>query len=161
MISLATVTPSLVTVGAPHDFSMTTLRPRGPSVILTALASRLRPFAISPRAPEEKISSLAAMCIPLETYRGRLVENREEVVLAHDQVLFTIDLDLGTAVLAEQHAVAGLDLERDDLAVLVALACADGDHLGLDRLLLRRVGDEQATGDHGLLFETLDQDSIM
>jgi hypothetical protein len=28
-ISLATVTPSLVTVGAPHDFSMTTLRPLG------------------------------------------------------------------------------------------------------------------------------------
>ncbi len=26
-ISLATVTPSLVTVGAPQDFSMTTLRP--------------------------------------------------------------------------------------------------------------------------------------
>src|SRR5712671_4212059 len=60
-ISLATVTPSLVTVGAPHDFSMITLRPRGPSVILTALASRLRPLAISWRAPDEKMISLAAM----------------------------------------------------------------------------------------------------
>jgi hypothetical protein len=28
-ISLATVTPSLVTVGLPKDFSMITLRPRG------------------------------------------------------------------------------------------------------------------------------------
>ena len=28
--SLATVTPSLVIVGAPHFLSMTTLRPRGP-----------------------------------------------------------------------------------------------------------------------------------
>ena len=38
-ISLATVTPSLVTVGAPHERSMTTLRPRGPSVALTVSAS--------------------------------------------------------------------------------------------------------------------------
>ncbi len=49
-ISLATVTPSLVTVGAPHDFSMTTLRPRGPSVTLTALARVLTPCMIWERA---------------------------------------------------------------------------------------------------------------
>ena len=42
-ISLATVTPSLVMVGEPHFFSMTTLRPLGPSVTLTALASWLTP----------------------------------------------------------------------------------------------------------------------
>src|SRR5205814_2125860 len=79
------------------------------------------------------------------------VEHREQVVLAHDQVLLAVDLDLGAAVLAEQHAVAGLDLGRDDLAVLVALARADGDHLGLDRLLLGRIGDEQTTRGLGLL----------
>jgi hypothetical protein len=39
LISFATVTPSLVTVGLPKDFSMMTLRPRGPSVTLTAFAS--------------------------------------------------------------------------------------------------------------------------
>jgi hypothetical protein len=37
-ISLATVTPSLVMRGAPKLLSMTTLRPLGPSVTLTALA---------------------------------------------------------------------------------------------------------------------------
>src|SRR5215469_13535345 len=41
--SLATVTPSLVMVGAPHFLSMTTLRPRGPSVTLTASASLSTP----------------------------------------------------------------------------------------------------------------------
>ena len=35
-ISFATVTPSLVTAGAPNFFSRTTLRPLGPSVTLTA-----------------------------------------------------------------------------------------------------------------------------
>jgi hypothetical protein len=48
--SLATVTPSLVTVGEPHDFSMMTLRPRGPSVTLTVLARRLSPCAMAWRA---------------------------------------------------------------------------------------------------------------
>jgi hypothetical protein len=59
--SFATVTPSLVTVGEPHDFSITTLRPRGPRVTFTAFASRLRPFAISERALDEKMISLAAI----------------------------------------------------------------------------------------------------
>ena len=36
-ISLATVTPSLVMRGAPNDFSMTTLRPLGPSVTLNGI----------------------------------------------------------------------------------------------------------------------------
>ena len=40
-ISLATVTPSWVTVGGPHFLSMATLRPRGPSVTLTALRQRV------------------------------------------------------------------------------------------------------------------------
>jgi hypothetical protein len=42
-ISLATETPSLVTVGAPKLRSSTTLRPLGPSVTLTALARMFTP----------------------------------------------------------------------------------------------------------------------
>jgi hypothetical protein len=49
-ISLATVTPSLVTLGAPNDLSSTTLRPFGPSVTVTASASRLTPLSILSRA---------------------------------------------------------------------------------------------------------------
>ena len=49
-ISLATVTPSLVTVGLPKLLLMITLRPFGPSVTFTALASVFTPRAISLRA---------------------------------------------------------------------------------------------------------------
>ena len=45
-ISLATVTPSLVTLGAPQLFSSTTFRPRGPRVTLTTLASLSTPCRI-------------------------------------------------------------------------------------------------------------------
>ena len=47
-------------------------------------------------------------------------------------------------------AVAGLDLERAKLAVVLDLAVADGDDLALDRLLLGGVGDDDAA--LGLLF---------
>src|SRR5580693_466193 len=50
--SLATVTPSLVMVGAPHFLSMTTLRPRGPSVTFTVSAS-----LSTPRSRERRASS--------------------------------------------------------------------------------------------------------
>src|SRR6478735_2498690 len=75
-ISLATVTPSLVTVGEPNDFSMTTLRPLGPSVTATASASTRTPRRIASRAPWWKKISLAAMCNLLKNQRyemrGRL-----------------------------------------------------------------------------------------
>ena len=61
-ISLATVTPSLVTRGAPNDLSRMTLRPLGPSVTLTALARMSTPRSILSRASEEKRTSLAAIC---------------------------------------------------------------------------------------------------
>ncbi len=49
-ISLATVTPSLVTVGEPQLFSRITLRPFGPSVTRTASASAFTPFRSLTRA---------------------------------------------------------------------------------------------------------------
>src|SRR6204780_1280839 len=49
-ISLATVTPSLVTVGEPNFLSMTTLRPLGPRVATTALESLATPRKIACRA---------------------------------------------------------------------------------------------------------------
>ena len=45
-ISFATLTPSLVTVGAPKLLSSTALRPLGPRVTLTALARMLTPRTI-------------------------------------------------------------------------------------------------------------------
>jgi len=45
-ISLATETPSLVTVGAPNERSSTTLRPFGPSVTFTASARMFNPWTI-------------------------------------------------------------------------------------------------------------------
>ena len=56
IIAEAMDTPSFVIVGAPHFFSSTTLRPRGPSVTLTASARML-----SPRSRPRRASSSKAM----------------------------------------------------------------------------------------------------
>src|SRR3954468_844088 len=60
-ISLATDTPSLVIVGAPKLRSSTTLRPLGPRVTPTALASVLTPITMRLRADSPKRTSLAAI----------------------------------------------------------------------------------------------------
>ena len=58
-ISLAIVTPSLVISGAPYDLSRTTLRPLGPSVTLTVLASLLTPASIADLASAPYLISFA------------------------------------------------------------------------------------------------------
>ena len=62
-ISLATDTPSLVTVGAPKDLSIMTLRPLGPRVAFTASARTFTPRSICERASSPKYTSLAAMIL--------------------------------------------------------------------------------------------------
>src|SRR6185503_14522737 len=150
-ISFATVTPSFVTVGEPQLFSIKTLRPRGPSVTRTALASLLTPASIRSRT-----SSWYRIC--LAAIVGLLLEHGEDVVLANDQVLLTVELDLGAVVLAEQDPVALLDVERGDFALLVHLAAADGDDAALHGLLLGGVGNDDPALGLGLLVEALDQD---
>ena len=59
--SSATVTPSLVTVGPPHDLSSTAFRPRGPSVDFTAAESFLKPDSRAVRASASKASSFTAI----------------------------------------------------------------------------------------------------
>src|SRR5215211_1752376 len=144
-ISLATVTPSLVMRGAPKLLSMTTLRPLGPSVTLTASARMSTPRMILSRASPANFTSLAAICLTLrmlglDVGERALRDDAHDVGFLHDQEVLTVEADLGAGPLAEQHAVSGLDVEGDDLAALVPGARPDGDDLALLRLFLRGVG---------------------
>ncbi|CAB4855869.1 unannotated protein [freshwater metagenome] len=67
-ISLAMETPSLVIVGAPHFFSKTTLRPRGPRVTLTASAK-----IFIPRSNPRRASSLKAICFAMSCARFHII----------------------------------------------------------------------------------------
>jgi len=56
---------------------------------------------------------------------GGLVEHAHDVGFLHDNEVLAIELDLGARPLAEEHAVARLDVERVQGAVLAAGAGAD------------------------------------
>src|SRR5437879_1667003 len=83
-----------------------------------------------------------ALIPPPAALASLLLEHREDVFLADDQVLLAIELDFRAGVLAEQDPVPLLHVEGGDDALLVHLAAADGDHAALHRLLLGRVGDD-------------------
>src|SRR5215203_2563804 len=186
-ISLATVTPSLVMRGAPNDLSRTTLRPFGPSVTLTALARMSTPRSILSRASTANLTSLAAIsihsvvhalfCEAVPRGRGRekgsvrwlrglllgqrLVDHAHDVGLLHDQELLAVDLDLGARPFAEQHAVANLDVDWDELACFVAATRANSDDFTLGRLLLGGVGNDDAAGRLRLGVDALDDDAVV
>src|SRR5438067_2488657 len=160
-ISLATVTPSLVIVGEPNDFSMTTLRPLGPSVTFTASASVLTPLRMASRARTSKRISLAMSVISVCLREDLLLDDAEDVFLAHHQVLFAFDLDLGAGVLREQHAVADLDVEGADLAVFEDLAVADCQDLAFDRLFLGGIGNDDSALRLLFLLHALDDHAIL
>ena len=84
-----------------------------------------------------------------------------DVGLLHDQEILAVDLDLGARPLAEQHAVADLEVDRDELAGLVAAAGADGDDFALRGLFLGGVGNDDAAGGLLLGIDALDDDAVV
>ena len=52
-------------------------------------------------------------------------QHAHDVALLHDQELLAVELDLGAGPFAEQHAVADLEVDRDQLA-----AVAEADAVG-------------------------------
>src|SRR3954468_24132157 len=164
------VTPSLVMVGAPHFLSMTTLRPRGPSVTLTASASLSTPRCNESRASEWNcrifdICVLSGRRPGADRHRGvaqlvLLVDDREDVAGRQDEVLVGAVLHLGAAVLREDDLVTLLDVHRRALAVFEP-AGADGEDEALLRLLLGGVRDHDAGRRRLLALENLHHDAVL
>src|SRR6266568_1216759 len=153
--SLAIVTPSLVMVGAPHFLSSTTLRPLGPSVTRTTLASLSTPASSARRASTSKSNSFGIWVSP-----DLLVDDGEHVAGGEDQVVLAAVLDLGAAVLGVNDGVADLDVERHPGAVLEP-ARADRDDLALLGLFLGGVRDDDAGGGRLLALTGLDDDAVL
>src|SRR2546425_491955 len=113
-ISLATVTPSLVTVGVPNFLSMTTLRPLGPSVIFTAAASWSMP-----RFKRDRASVLNSRYFAAISASPVLAELRDDVDFLDQDDFFVSQLDLRAGVLPVDNPVPHLQLHRDPLELKV------------------------------------------
>ncbi len=121
-ISLATVTPSLVTTGEPNFFSSTTLRPLGPKVTRTALAKPLTPRRIAWRASSWYVICFAMVLIHLSNLKfdrdPYLLDDAENLVLTEDEVVGIVQLDFGARVFAYQDFVSDFDLQGELVPVL-------------------------------------------
>ena len=92
---------------------------------------------------------------------GAALDHAHDVGLLHDQEILAVDLHFGARPFAEQHGVADLEIDRDQLAALVAAPRADGDDLALRGLLLGGVGNDDAAGSLFLGIDALDDDAVV
>src|SRR6266567_7474092 len=88
-------------------------------------------------------------------------QHPHQVAFLHDQVLDAVELDFGPRPLAEQHAVADLDIDRDELAALIATTRSDGNDLPFLRFFLRGIRDDDAATAFLFSFDPFDDDAIV
>src|SRR3981081_3835728 len=88
-------------------------------------------------------------------------DDPHDVGLLYDQELLAVELDLGARPLAEQDAVALLDVERNERALLIAGARADGDDLAFHRLFLGGVRNDDAALGLAFFLDALDHDTVV
>lgn len=67
-------------------------------------------------------------------------DDAENVEFLGDQQVLPADLDLGAGAFTERHAIAGLDVQWNELARLVAAAGADRNNFAFLRFFLGRIG---------------------
>src|SRR5260370_7234950 len=90
-----------------------------------------------------------------------LLDYAEYVLFTQDEVVLAFDLHFGSCVLAEQDGVSCLDVQRTNLAVLEDLAVANRNHLSLEWLLLRSVGNDDAAFGLVLFGNALDDQTVL
>src|SRR2546425_8970790 len=89
------------------------------------------------------------------------LDDSENLVLAHDQEFFAVDLDFGTAVLAEKDAVSFLHVESLSGTVLFVFSFSGRDDLTLLWLFLCGVWNDDATAYLLALFNPSDDHAVM
>src|SRR5260370_12662366 len=132
----------------------------------------LVPFRIVSRASCEKRTILAGMALCASSGHRKFFvgfnapicrsafEHAEDIVLAQDQMLFVLELDLAACILAKENPVAGFYVGRHQFTDLGHLALADRDNLALLRLFLGRIGDDDAALGLVLFLDALHQYAI-
>ncbi len=112
-----------------------------------------------------QLGQVAVGCLALTTRlltpnTSQLLDDRQNIALAHEQIFIVADLDDFRGVAGEQDAVALLDLHLAAGAVVEQLAGADGDDRAAGGLVLGGVGNVDAAGGLLLRFFALDDDFV-
>src|SRR5205814_1960483 len=118
-------------------------------------------LCVSCNAAARQDRASSALLLFLGAAVAAAFDDREDLVLAHDEEFLAIELDFLAGVLAEQDGVARLDVERHALAIIFGLAVADGDDLALLRLFLGGVGNDDPADFLLAFFKALNNDSVV
>ena len=86
-------------------------------------------------------------------------QKKEKEARKKQKVVEIKEIRLG--IFTEEHLVANLHIQGENLAVIGLLAVAGGDDFTHLRLFLGGVGDNQAPGGFGFLFDALDDETIL
>ena len=89
------------------------------------------------------------------------LDDGHDVRLLHEQELVTVERDLVAGPFAEQHTVARLHIQRMHGPVVGPDTGAHGHDLAFLRLLLGRVGNDDAAGGLGFLANPADNDPVV
>jgi len=92
--------------------------------------------------------------------RANSVDDREQVVLAHDHVVFAGVLDVGAGVGGEQDAIANADGEGALAAIFEGAAVTEGKHDAFLGLFLGAFGQQDAAGGFVFGFDALNEQAI-
>jgi hypothetical protein len=85
---------------------------------------------------------------------------RNVLVIPEQSELLLANLDGAAAELRNQNLVAGLDAQRNALAILVVKTGANGEDLALVEFLDGAIGKEDASGGLGLGLHALHEDAV-
>src|SRR5581483_6795440 len=92
---------------------------------------------------------------------ARAFDDAKDIVFAQDQILFAIELDLGSGIFTEQNFVAFLNFHSDAGSAFKQLAVTDGDHFTFLGLLFGGIRDVKPATHLFALFNATDDDPVM
>src|SRR6202790_1711624 len=90
-----------------------------------------------------------------------LRQHAHDVALLHDQEFLAIELDLGARPFAEQHTVADLEVDRDQLAGFVPAARPNRRDFALRGFFLGTVRNDDATCGFVFGIDAFDHDAVV
>src|SRR5262249_44201894 len=118
------------------------------------------PNQIRMTKPEDDLNSRFSIRVSEFGFQQLSLDNREYVILRHDDELFAIQLDLGAGVAGEDDFIALLDGEGGALAGVEALAIADAEDFAALGLFLSGVGKNDAGFGLGLGLDALHKNLV-
>lgn len=90
-----------------------------------------------------------------------LTDDSENVILTHDEIILTVQLNIGTAIFGKENTITLFDLHGDTITLVIGLARTNSHYLALCRFLLCTVRNNDPTCSFFLFLQSFDKKTII